>query len=147
MKQHLRYENTTILFDNFVLTVYKEFTIKLLETQQVKNKKGSYFKKSSNLPRNPIFLKSFLKARYAYEDFDYIMSLYNFILSEVDKISLNAFYNLCTYLSTHQIDKIDSDLLYDCIDLSKKETNDLIEKNTVIPHLTFLKSIGELKHG
>ena len=137
----------TILFDDFVLNVYKEFIIKLLDTQQVKNKKGYYFKKSSNLPRNPIFLKSFLKARYAYEDFDYIMALHNFILSDVDKISLNAFYNLCTYLSSKKIYKIDSNILYDCLDNSRKLTNNLEEKNTVIPHLKFLKSIGETKNG
>ena len=147
MKQLSRYENMTILFDDFVLNVYKEFIIKLLDTQQVKNKKGYYFKKSSNLPRNPIFLKSFLKARYAYEDFDYIMALHNFILSDVDKISLNAFYNLCTYLSSKKIYKIDSNILYDCLDNSRKLTNNLEEKNTVIPHLKFLKSIGETKNG
>ena len=127
----------TILFDDFVLNVYKEFIIKLLDTQQVKNKKGYYFKKSSNLPRNTIFLKSFLKARYAYEDFDYIMALHNFILSDVDKISLNAFYNLCTYLSSKKIYKIDSNLLYYCLDYSRKLTNNLEEKNTVIPHLKY----------
>ena len=146
MKQLSRYENMTILFDEFVLSVYKDFTVKLLETQQVKNKKGYYFKKSSNLPRNTIFLKSFLKARYAYEDFNYIMALYNFILSEVDKISLNAFYNLCTYLSSNQIYKIDTNSLYDCLEFSKKLSNNLEEKNTVIPHLKFLKSIGESKN-
>ena len=147
MKQLSRYENTTILFDDFVLTVYKEFIVKLLDTQQVKNKKGYYFKKSSNLPRNTIFLKSFLKSRYAYEDFEYIITLYNFILSEVDKISLNAFYNLCTYLSYHQIYKLDTNLLYDCIDNSKKLANHLEEKNTVITHLHFIKSLGETKNG
>ena len=147
MKQLSRYENTTILFDDFVLTVYKEFIVKLLDTQQVKNKKGYYFKKSSNLPRNTIFLKSFLKSRYAYEDFEYITTLYNFILSEVDKISLNAFYNLCTYLSYHQIYKLDTNLLYDCIDNSKKLANHLEEKNTVITHLHFIKSLGESKNG
>ena len=146
MKQLSRYENTTILFDDFVLTVYKEFIVKLLDTQQVKNKKGYYFKKSSNLPRNTIFLKSFLKSRYAYEDFEYITTLYNFILSEVDKISLNAFYNLCTYLSYHQIYKLDTNLLYDCIDNSKKLANHLEEKNTVITHLHFIKSLGESKN-
>ena len=147
MKPLSRYENTTILFDDFVLTVYKEFIVKLLDTQQVKNKKGYYFKKSSNLPRNTIFLKSFLKSRYAYEDFDYITTLYNFILSEVDKISLNAFYNLCTYLSYHQIYKLDTNLLYDCIDNSKKLANHLEEKNTVIAHIHFIKSLGETKNG
>ena len=147
MKPLSRYENMIILFDDFVLTVYKEFIVKLLDTQQVKNKKGYYFKKSSNLPRNTIFLKSFLKSRYAYEDFEYITTLYNFILSEVDKISLNAFYNLCTYLSFNKIYKIDSNLLYDCLDYSRKLSNNLEEKNTVILHLKFLKTIGETKNG
>ena len=147
MKQPLKSENTTILFDEFVLNVYKEFTVKLLSTQQVKNKKGHYFKKSSNLPKNPLFMKSFLKSRYAYEDFKYITTLYNFILSEVDKISLNAFYNLCTYLSNNKIYKVDTNILYDCLENSKKLPNDLEEKNTVITHLKFIKSIGETKHG
>lgn len=147
MKRPLKSENTTILFDEFVLNVYKEFTVKLLSTQQVKNKKGYYFKKSSNLPKNNLFLKSFLKSRYAYEDFEYITTLYKFILSEVDKISLNAFYNLCTYLSNHKIYKIDTNILYDCLENSKKLSNDFEEKNTVITHLKFIKSIGETKHG
>lgn len=147
MKPLSRYENTTILFDDFVLTVYKEFIVKLLDTQQVKNKKGYYFKKSSNLPSNKLFIKSFLKARYAYEDFEYITTLYNYILSEVDKISLNAFYNLCHYLSSHNIYKLDSNLLYHCIDYSQKLKNNLEEKNTIINHLNFIKSIGETKHG
>ena len=147
MKQPLKSENTTILFDEFVLNVYKEFTVKLLSTQQVKNKKGYYFKKPSNLPKNNLFLKSFLKSRYAYEDFEYITTLYKFILSEVDKISLNAFYNLCTYLSNHKIYKIDTNILYDCLENSKKLSNDLEEKNTVITHLKFIKTIGETKHG
>ena len=122
MKQLSKSENMTILFNEFVLNVYKEFIIKLLETQQVKNKKGYYFKKSSNLPRNQIFLKSFLKA-------------------------INAFYNLCNYLLSNQIHKIDTNTLYDCLDFSKCLSNDLVEKNTVIPHLKFIKSIGETKNG
>ena len=142
-----RYGNTTILFDEFVLNVYKEFTVKLLSTQQVKNRRGYYFKKSSNLPKNLLFIKSFLKSRYAYEDFEYITTLYNFILSEVDKISLNAFYNLCTYLLNNKIYKVDTNILYDCLENSKKLPNDLEEKNTVITHLKFIKSIGETKHG
>lgn len=143
MKQRLKYVSMIILYDEFVLTVYKEFIVKLLSTQQVKNKKGYYYKKSSNLPSNLNFLKSFLKARYAYEDFNYIMSLYNFILSEVDKISLNAFYNLCVYLSSNQIYKLDTNTLYDCLEYSKKLTNGLEEKKTVISPLKFIKLVGE----
>ena len=143
MKRHSKYGSMIILFDDFVLSVYREFIVKLLDTQQVKNKKGYYFKKSSNLPSNQLFIKSFLKSRYAYEDFEYITTLYNFILSEVDKISLNAFYNLCCYLSSKHIYKIDSNLLYHCIDHSKKLPNDLEEKNTIINHLNFIKSIGD----
>lgn len=143
MKQRLKYVSMIILYDEFVLTVYKEFIVKLLSTQQVKNKKGYYYKKSSNLPSNLNFLKSFLKARYAYEDFNYIMSLYKFILSEVDKISLNAFYNLCVYLSSNQIYKLDTNTLYDCLEYSKRLTNRLEEKKTVISPLKFIKSVGE----
>lgn len=147
MKQPSTLENMTILFDEFVISVYQEFTKKLLVTQQVKNKKGYYFKKSSNLPKNTLYLKSFLKARYAYEDFEYITVLYLFILEEIDKISLNAFYNLCIYLKEKKIYALNSNLLYDCIECSKNLTNELEDKNTIISHLNFIKSLGENKHG
>ena len=140
MKQPLKSENQTILFDSFVCLVYRSFFKKLLQTQQVKNKKGYYFQKSSNAPKNIIFLKSFLKANYAYEDFNYIMSLYKFVSKEFDKISINAFYNLCNYLEEKQIFELSSNSLYDCYEKSKNRQNDLENLNTIIAPLKFLKS-------
>lgn len=140
MKQPLKSENQTILFDSFVCLVYRSFFKKLLQTQQVKNKKGYYFQKSSNAPKNIIFLKSFLKANYAYEDFNYIMGLYKFVSKEFDKISINAFYNLCNYLEENQIFELSSNSLYDCYEKSKNRQNDLENLNTIITPLKFLKS-------
>lgn len=150
MKQLLKSEKQTILFDNFVLLIYQGFIKKLLKTQQTKNKSGYYFKTSSNLPKNEIYIKSYLKFNYAYEDFDYILNLYRFIINEVDKISLNAFYNLTNYLYDNQIYQLDSNLLYDSLEYSKNLTNDLENNSSIINTTNFLKSLQkkeENKHG
>lgn len=131
----------TILFDDFVLQVYQGFIKKLLRTQQVKNKSSYYFKLSSNVPKNELYIKSFLKSNFAYEDFDYLLNLYRFIIDEVDKISLNAFYNLTTYLSDNQIYQLDSNALYDSLELSKNLINDLENNSSIINTTNFLKSL------
>lgn len=140
MKQPLKSEKQTIWFDGFILEVYRSFFKNLLHKQQVKNKKGYYYQKSSNAPKNTIFLKSYLKAHYAYEDFDYIMELYKFVSIEFEKLSINAFYNLCNYLDEKQIYHLSSNTLYDCYEKSKNRQNDLENLNTVITPLKFLKS-------
>lgn len=150
MKQPLKSEKQIILFDDFVLQVYQGFIKKLLKTQQTKNKYGYYFKTSSNLPKNELYIKSYLKFNYAYEDFDYILNLYRFIINEVDKISLNAFYNLTNYLYDNQIYQLDSNLLYDSLEYSKNLTNDLENNSSIINTTNFLKSLQkkeENKHG
>lgn len=141
MKQHSKSVKQTILFDDFVLQVYQGFIKKLLRTQQVKNKSGYYFKLSSNVPKNELYIKSFLKSNFAYEDFDYLLNLYRFIIDEVDKISLNAFYNLTTYLSDNQIYQLDSNALYDSLELSKNLINDLENNSSIINTTNFLKSL------
>lgn len=140
MKQPLKSEKQIILFDGFILAVYRSFFKNLLHKQQVKNKKGYYYQKSSNAPKNTIFLKSYLKAHYAYEDFDYIMGLYKFVSIEFEKLSINAFYNLCNYLDEKQIYELSSNALYDCYEKSKNRQNDLENLNTIITPLKFLKS-------
>lgn len=150
MKQRSKSVKQTILFDDFVLQVYQGFIKKLLRTQQVKNKSGYYFKLSSNVPKNELYIKSFLKSNFAYEDFDYLLKLYRFIIDEVDKISLNAFYNLTTYLSDNQIYQLDSNALYDSLEFSKNLRNNLENKHTIINTTKFLKSIQkkeENSHG
>lgn len=141
MKQHSKSVKQTILFDDFVLQVYQGFIKKLLRTQQVKNKSGYYFKLSSNVPKNELYIKSFLKSNFAYEDFDYLLNLYRFIIDKVDKISLNAFYNLTTYLSDNQIYQLDSNALYDSLEFSKNLRNNLENKHTIINTTNFLKSL------
>ena len=148
MKQPLKSGKQTTWYDGFVLSVYRSFFKNLLRTQQVKNKKGYYYQKSSNAPKNTIFLKSYLKAHYAYEDFQYIMQLYQFVSNEFDKISINAFYNLCQYLDEKQIYELSSNTLYDCYEKSKNLKNDLKNLNTIIAPLKFLKSTnGEKQNG
>lgn len=140
MKQPLKSEKQIILFDGFILSVYRSFFKNLLHKQQVKNKKGYYYQKSNNAPKNTIFLKSYLKAHYAYEDFDYIMELYKFVSAEFEKLSINAFYNLCCYLEENKIYSLSSNALYDCYEKSKNRPNDLKNLNTIITPLKFLKS-------
>lgn len=148
MKQPLKSGKQTISYDGFILSVYLSFFKNILHLQQVKNKKGYYFQKSSNAPKNTIFLKSYLKAHYAYEDFQYIMQLYQFVSKEFDKISINAFYNLCQYLDEKQIYELSSNSLYDCYEKSKNLKNDLKNINTIIAPLKFLKSTnGEKQNG
>lgn len=147
MKPLSKSENPIILYDHFILGIYCEFCKKLLRTQQIKNKKGYYFQKSSNLPKNTIFLKSFLKANYAYEDFDYIMKFYKFISIEFDKISVNAFYNLCNYLDENKIYSVSSNTLYDNFEKSKNRLNDLDNIKTIIQPLKFLKSTEKKQNG
>lgn len=147
MKQLLKSGKQTILYDGFILSVYRSFLKNLLHIQQVKNKKGYYFQKSSNTPKNTIFLKSYLKAHYAYEDFQYIMQLYQFILKEFDKVTINAFYNLCSYLEENQIYELSSNSLYDCYEKSKNRPNDLKNINTIIAPLKFLKSTEKKQNG
>lgn len=148
MKQPLKSGKQTTWYDGFVLSVYRSFFKKLLRTQQVKNKKGYYFQKSSNAPKNTIFLKSYLKAHYAYEDFQYMMNLYQFVSKEFDKISINAFYNLCNYLEENKIYSLSSNSLYDCYEKSKNRQNDLENLNTIITPLKFLKSTnGDKQNG
>lgn len=147
MKPLSKSEKQIIWYDSFILGIYGDFCKKLLRTQQVKNKKGYYFQKSSNLPKNTIFLKSFLKANYAYEDFDYIMKLYQFISSEFDKISINAFYNLCKFLDENNIYSISSNELYDSFEKSKNRLNDLDNIKTIIQPLKFLKSTEKKQNG
>lgn len=147
MKPLSKSEKPTISYDSFILSVYCDFCKRLLRTQQVKNKKGYYFQKSSNLPKNIIFLKSFLKANYAYEDFDYIMKFYQFISKEFDKISINAFYNMCNYLDENNIYSISSNALYDSFEKSKNRLNDLDNIKTIIQPLKFLKSMEKKQNG
>lgn len=147
MKQLSKSGKQTILYDGFILSVYRSFLKNLLHLQQVKNKKGYYFQKSSNVPKNTIFLKSYLKANYAYEDFQYIMQLYQFVSKEFDKVTVNAFYNLCSYLEENHIYELSSNSLYDCYEKSKNRSNDLKNINTIIAPLKFLKSTEKKQNG
>lgn len=147
MKHLSKSGKQTISYDGFILSVYRSFLKNLLHLQQVKNKKGYYFQKSSNAPKNTIFLKSYLKAHYAYEDFQYIMQLYQFVSKEFDKVTINAFYNLCAYLEENKIYSLSSNSLYDCYEKSKNRPNDLKNINTIIAPLKFLKSTEKKQNG
>ena len=77
-----------------------------------------------------------------------MMNLYQFVSQEFDKISINAFYNLCCYLEENKIYSLSSNALYDCYEKSKNRQNDLENLNTIITPLKFLKSInGDKQNG
>lgn len=75
------------------------------------------------------------------------MKLYQFISSEFDKISINAFYNLCKFLDENNIYSISSNELYDSFEKSKNRLNDLDNIKTIIQPLKFLKSTEKKQNG
>ena len=75
------------------------------------------------------------------------MKFYQFISKEFDKISINAFYNMCNYLDENNIYSISSNALYDSFEKSKNRLNDLDNIKTIIQPLKFLKSTEKKQNG
>ena len=60
MKQLSKSKKTTITFKTWEIDLFIEFSESLLTKKNPKQKQGTYFKKSNNMPIDTIFLKSFL---------------------------------------------------------------------------------------
>lgn len=78
-----------------------------------------------------IYLKSFLLARYQYDDPKPLIEKYNFILDEFYKLSINQFYNIFKYLKINNILELNSDTLFRVLDKSNTLKNNLTEKDTI----------------
>ena len=131
MKQLSKSKKATITFKTWEIDLFLEFSESLLNKKNPKQKQGTYFKKSNKMPSDVIYLKSFLLARYQYDDPKPLIEKYNYILDEFYKISINQFYNLFKYLKNNNILELNSDTLFRVLDKSNNLKNNLTEKDTI----------------
>ena len=141
MKQPLKSKKAIITFKIWEIDLFIEFSESLLTKKNPKQKQGTYFKKSNNMPSDAIYLQSFLLARYQYDDPKPLIEKYQFIINEFYKLSINQFYNLFQYLKLHNILELNSNTLFRVIDKSNTLKNTLIEKDTINSNSDFLTII------
>ena len=141
MKQPLKSKKATITFKTWEIDLFLEFSESLLTKKNPKQKQGTYFKKSNNMPSDVIYLKSFLLARYQYDDPETLIEKYHFIIDEFYKLSINQFHNLFQYLKLHNILELNSDTLFRVIEKSNTLKNKLTEKDTLNNTSDFLTII------
>ena len=141
MKQPLKSKKAIITFKIWEIDLFIEFSESLLTKKNPKQKQGTYFKKSNNMPSDSIYLQSFLLARYQYDDPKPLIEKYQFIINEFYKLSINQFYNLFQYLKLHNILELNSNTLFRVIDKSNTLKNTLTEKDTINSNSDFLTVI------
>ena len=93
------------------------------------------------MPSDAIYLKSFLLARYQYDDNKPLIEKYKFIIDEVYKLSINQFYNIFQYLKLHNILELSSDTLFRVLEKSNTLKSTLTEKDTINSNSDFLTII------
>ena len=130
-KQLSKSKKATIAFKPWEIDLFLEFSESLLTKKNPKQKQGTYFKKSNKMPTDVIYLKSFLLARYQYDDPKPLIEKYNFILDEFYKLSINQFYNIFKHLKINNILDLNSDTLFRVLDKSNTLKNNLTEKDTI----------------
>ena len=131
MKQLSKSKKAIITFKTWEIDLFIEFSESLLTKKNPKQKQGTYFKKSNNIPRDVIYLKSFILARYQYDDPKQLIEKYNFIIDEFYKLSINQFHNLFQYMKINNILELNSDTLFRILDKSNNLKNTLTEKDTI----------------
>ena len=141
MKQPLKSKKATITFKPWEIDLFLEFSESLLTKKNPKQKQGTYFKKSNNMPIDTIYLKSFILARYQYDDPKPLTEKYNFIVNEFYKLSINQFYNIFQYLKLHNILELNSDTLFRVLEKSNTLKSTLTEKDTINSNSDFLTII------
>ena len=141
MKQHSKSKKAIITFKIWEIELFLEFSESLLSKKNPKQKQGTFFKKSNKMPTDVIYLKSFLWARYQYDDPKPLIEKYNFIIDEFYKLSINQFYNIFKYLKINNILELNSDTLFRVLDKSNNLKNNLTEKDTINTNSDFLTII------
>ena len=141
MKQPLESKKATITFKLWEIDLFLEFSESLLTKKNLKQKQGTYFKKSNNITSDIIYLQSFLLARYQYDDSKPLIEKYQFIINEFYKLSINQFYNIFQCLKLHNILELNSDTLFNVLDKSNTLKNNLTEKDTINNNSDFLTII------
>ena len=140
-KQLLKSKKASITFKPWEIDLFIEFSESLLSKKNPRQKQGTYFKKSNKMPIDVIFLKSFLLARYQYDDPKPLIEKYNFIIDEFYKLSINQFYNIFKYLKNNNILELNSDTLFRVLEKSNNLKNNLKEKDTINKNSDFLTII------
>ena len=140
-KQHSKSKKAIITFKAWEIDLFLEFSESLLTKKNPKQKQGTYFKKSNNMPSDAIYLQSFLLARYQYDDNKPLIEKYKFIIDEVYKLSINQFYNIFQYLKLHNILELNSDTLFRVLEKSNTLKSTLTEKDTINSNSDFLTII------
>lgn len=140
-KQLLKSKKATITFKPWEIDLFIEFSESLLSKKNQRQKQGTYFKKSNNMPSDVIYLKSFLLARYQYDDPKPLIEKYNFIIDEFYKLSINQFNNIFKYLKINNILELNSDTLFRVLEKSNNLKNNLTEKDTLNNTSDFLNII------
>ena len=140
-KQHSKSKKAIITFKEWEIDLFLEFSESLLTKKNPKQKQGTYFKKSNNMPSDAIYLQSFLLARYQYDDNKPLIEKYKFIIDEVYKLSINQFYNIFQYLKLHNILELNSDTLFRVLEKSNTLKSTLTEKDTINSNSDFLTII------
>ena len=141
MKQLSKSKKATITFKPWEIDLFLEFSESLLTKKNHKQKQGTYFKKSNNMPSDIIYLKSFLLARYQYDDPKSLIEKYQFIINEFYKLSINQFYNIFQHLKLYNILELNSNNLFRVLDKSNSLKNNLTEKDTLNNTSDFLTII------
>ena len=141
MIQLLKSRKAIIIFKDWEIDLFLEYAESLLTKKNPLQKQGTYFKKSNNIPADPIYLKSFLLARYQYDRHQPLLEKYKTLLSEFYVLSINQFYNLFQFLKINHISELDSDTLFKILDKSNKLKNNLKEKDTINKDSDFLTII------
>ena len=141
MKQPLESKKVTITFKPWEIDLFIEFSESLLTKKNPRQKQGTYFKKSNKIPIDVIYLKSFLLARYQYDDPKPLIEKYNFIIDEFYKLSINQFNNIFKYLKINNILELNSDTLFRVLEKSNNLKNNLKEKDTINKNSDFLTII------
>ena len=141
MKQLSKSKKAIITFKHWEIDLFLEFSESLLSKKNQRQKQGTYFKKSNKMPTDVIFLKSFILARYQYDEPKPLIEKYNFITYEFYKLSINQFYNIFQYLKINNILELNSDTLFRVLDKSNTLKNNLKEKDTINTNSDFLTII------
>ena len=140
-KQLSKSKKATITFKTWEIDLFIEFSKRLLSKKNPRQKQGTYFKKSNKMPSDTIYLKSFLLARYQYDDPKPLIEKYNFIIDEFYKLSINQFNNIFKYLKINNILELNSDTLFRVLEKSNNLKNNLKEKDTINKNSDFLTII------
>lgn len=84
------------------------------------------FEKQSNLPKNKIYLETYIRNYYPFDNLTNIIKIYDSVTTL--NLSINSFYNLITYLKQNELYSFTLSDLLNYLDVCKFNSNELLEK-------------------